>query len=143
MVSNELVIQNFSPEMHGQRFEFEGKLYLVEHNKLYNSKHEVAIVYSPGYGGGLTYTWDSVDRTDARLAVLTLTKQTAKLHFEKYGEQAVMLITNGKLERDAHKPWGTDDLDIEWVPAGTLYRIDEYDGFESVETVKDVTWRIA
>ena len=34
-------------------------------------------------------------------------------------------------------------LCIEEVPAGTLYRIDEYDGFESVETKDTYEWKMA
>lgn len=34
-------------------------------------------------------------------------------------------------------------LRIEDVPASTLYRIDEYDGFESVETKDTYDWKVA
>jgi hypothetical protein len=34
-------------------------------------------------------------------------------------------------------------LRIAEVPAGTLYRIDEYDGFESVETKDSYEWNVA
>ena len=34
-------------------------------------------------------------------------------------------------------------LRITEVPAGTLYRIDEYDGFESVETKDSYDWKVA
>ena len=34
-------------------------------------------------------------------------------------------------------------LRIAEVPAGTLYRIDEYDGFESVETKDTYEWKVA
>lgn len=35
------------------------------------------------------------------------------------------------------------ELVIAEVPAGTKYRIDEYDGLESVMTVEDYTWTVA
>ena len=35
------------------------------------------------------------------------------------------------------------ELRIAEVPAGTLYRIDEYDGFESVETKDSYEWKVA
>lgn len=35
------------------------------------------------------------------------------------------------------------ELRIEEVPAGTLYRIDEYDGRESVMTQGEYTWKVA
>jgi len=34
-------------------------------------------------------------------------------------------------------------LRIAEVPAGTMYRIDEYDGFESVETKDSYDWKVA
>jgi hypothetical protein len=34
-------------------------------------------------------------------------------------------------------------LRIVELPKGTLYRIDEYDGLESIETNDDVEWRVA
>jgi len=35
------------------------------------------------------------------------------------------------------------ELAIADVPAGTKYRIDEYDGFESVRTIDDYDWSVA
>jgi hypothetical protein len=35
------------------------------------------------------------------------------------------------------------DLDIRELPAGTLYRIDEYDGMENVITQDEYEWSIA
>ena len=35
------------------------------------------------------------------------------------------------------------DLRIEELEAGTRYRIEEYDGYESVETESDYSWRVA
>lgn len=34
-------------------------------------------------------------------------------------------------------------LRIEELPKGTLYRINEYDGYESIETKDDIDWNIA
>ena len=35
------------------------------------------------------------------------------------------------------------DLQIRELPAGTLYRIDEYDGSETVMTQDEYTWKVA
>ena len=35
------------------------------------------------------------------------------------------------------------ELQIAHIPAGTLYRIDEYDGYESVETKDSYDWSVA
>lgn len=34
-------------------------------------------------------------------------------------------------------------LVIEELPKGTLYRIEEYDGYESIETAEDINWKVA
>lgn len=35
------------------------------------------------------------------------------------------------------------NLEIRELPKGTLYRIDEYDGYESIQTRDGIDWRIA
>ena len=36
-----------------------------------------------------------------------------------------------------------DDLIVDWLPVGTLFRIHEYDGNESIEVKEDMDWLIA
>jgi hypothetical protein len=35
---------------------------------------------------------------------------------------------------------GMQDLIIEWLPEGTLFRIHEYDGSESIEVKEEMDW---
>jgi hypothetical protein len=35
------------------------------------------------------------------------------------------------------------NLEVEDIPKGTLYRITEYDGYESIETKEDLDWKVA
>lgn len=35
------------------------------------------------------------------------------------------------------------DLVVRELPSGTLYRIDEYDGIEYLETIDDIEWSVA
>ena len=35
---------------------------------------------------------------------------------------------------------GLEDLQIEWVPVGTLFQVNEYDGNESIEKRDSVNW---
>ena len=46
-----------------------------------------------------------------------------------------------ELGEEASGGWG--DLQIRDVPAGSLYRIDEYDGFESVDLQDEYDWKVA
>ena len=38
---------------------------------------------------------------------------------------------------------GLDGLDVEWLPVGTKFRVDEYDGAESIEILDEVRWEVA
>jgi hypothetical protein len=38
---------------------------------------------------------------------------------------------------------GMRDLEIEWLPVGTEFRISEYDGAESIELKDDTGWLVA
>ena len=38
---------------------------------------------------------------------------------------------------------GWDKAEIRWVTIGTKFRIDEYDGYESVETPDQIEWSYA
>lgn len=38
---------------------------------------------------------------------------------------------------------GSDGLSIEWIPLGTQFKIDEYDGAESLETRDGTEWMTA
>jgi len=35
---------------------------------------------------------------------------------------------------------GLEDLEVKWLPIGTKFRIDEYDGSESIELLGDIDW---
>ena len=52
-----------------------------------------------------------------------------------------LVQTVEELGKRANGPFAA--LDIIDIPAGSLWRIDEYDGMESVMTVDDYEWNIA
>jgi hypothetical protein len=85
---------------------------------------KVAVLYSPGFGAGW-YSWNS---------------QYPECLFDP---EIVVAVENGDLNKVsdlAIEKWenfytgGSDDLKIEWLPEGTAFRIDEYDGSESIIT---------
>jgi hypothetical protein len=99
---------------------------------------EVAVLYSPGFGAGW-YTWNFA--TPECL----------------YDPDIVELVRDGahpdEIEETARDKWnqgedyfysgGADQLVIAWLPEGTRFRIDEYDGSENLVTEHDQEWLTA
>jgi hypothetical protein len=92
---------------------------------------KVAVLYSPGFGAGW-YSWHSIDELlfDPKVVDMVLDKtsaETIELYCQEvYGTKSYY--------------GGAEDLEVMWVPTGTQFIIDEYDGAETV-TVKDkVNW---
>ena len=89
----------------------------------------VAVAVSHGFGAGWS-TWNDVDPTDARFNQLFLDGKV---------DEAKALCK----ELDLGYEGGADDVSIEWVPVGTKFVIDEYDGSESLMAVGDFNWKTA
>ena len=92
---------------------------------------KVAVIYSPGFGAGWS-TWNT-DCPDC----------------DTNAELAQCILDGGDREAIARKHYpeayfgGLDNAEIEWLPEGTNYRIDEYDGSESIEVEHHVKWKVA
>lgn len=79
---------------------------------------KVAVIVSPGFGAGWS-TWAD----DAEAAVfapdvvawIESGKRGSTIAFERYGYTG-----------------GLDDAEIEWLPVGTRFIVDEYDGAEAL-----------
>jgi hypothetical protein len=93
----------------------------------------VAVIYSPDYGAGW-YTWN--------------TKHQDML----FDPTVVMFVESGdldKVEAYATLKWpeayigGIRDLKVEWIPEGTAFKINEYDGNESIEIRDSGQWIVA
>jgi hypothetical protein len=89
----------------------------------------VAVAVSSGFGAGWS-TWNDVDPMDARFNQLFLD--------EKFYEATALCDELGLGYSN-----GAYDVVIRWVPEGTKFRIDEYDGSESLVTEDQDPWRIA
>jgi len=88
---------------------------------------KVAVLYSPGYGAGWS-TWGSGENS-------------------LFDPLIVEWVENGKIGEIPTKNLpkrfylgGADQLEIEWIPVGTLFRIEEYDGSESIEYLSETNW---
>jgi hypothetical protein len=102
----------------------------------------VAVLYSPDFGAGW-YTWNT--EHPAILYDPTVVKWV--MDGKPSGEARVRL----EATLDEKYPGrylggprgGLGDLQIEWLPVNTFFRVTEYDGFEKIEVLKDVTWQVA
>ena len=94
---------------------------------------KIAVIYSPGFGAGW-YTWNQE-------------------HPEMIFDPAVVDFVENKKEEEllayAMLKWpdaylgGIEDLRIQWVDKGALFRINEYDGSETIEFKENDSWMIA
>lgn len=90
----------------------------------------VAVLYSPDYGSGW-YTWNA---THPELlfdpAIVQLVEE------EKFDE----LKTYVTLKYPNIYDGGMWELKVAWIPEGAMFRINEYDGDESIELKDDADW---
>lgn len=96
---------------------------------------KVAVLYSPGFGAGWsTWAHDGEGKDlifDPMIVDCVEQKDLAKL--ATYMEMRYPNVYTG----------GMEDLQIEWVPVGTLFKINEYDGSESIELKEADQWFVA
>ena len=94
---------------------------------------KVAVLYSPGFGAGWS-TWNQQVPEilfDPAIVVFVEKDQWAEL------ETFVTLKYPGLYKG------GIKDLAIAWVPEGTLFKVNESDGSESIELKDSDSWILA
>jgi hypothetical protein len=101
-------------------------------NKLVDNG-KVAVLYSPGFGAGWS-TWNQ--------EVPEIIFDPAIVKFVE-NDQVAELTTYVTLKYPGLYTGGMKDLAIAWVPEGTLFKINEYDGSESIELKENDNWIIA
>ena len=93
---------------------------------------KVAVLVSGGFGAGW-YSWNSSHKE-----LLFHPKLVALVEAGKQSE-----ITSEWLTEELGLPdiycGGARDLEIEWLPEGTAFEIEEYDGSESLRTMDSLT----
>ena len=104
---------------------------------------KVAVLYSPGFGSGW-FTWN-----EKHPGLLYDPAVVAWVEADKPGGDELSelkLYLEDKYPRVyVHVYVGSNmaELQIEWLPVNTFFRVTEYDGFEEIEVLKDVTWQVA
>jgi len=101
-------------------------------NKL-NEGGKVAVLYSPGFGAGW-YTWNY--EHPEILFDPAIVKFVEK---EKWDE----LATYVELKYPEIYTGGMRDLTVEWILEGALFKVNEYDGNESIELKEGNHWMVA
>jgi hypothetical protein len=96
--------------------------------KKYIKNDCIGVLYSPGYGAGWS-SWNSQWEE-----ILCMDYDIVKAVDEGDNKKAIK-IAEEKCP-DIYTGGG-DNLTIEWVPMKSLFRITEYDGYESVEIMSN------
>lgn len=94
---------------------------------------KVAVVYSPNFGAGW-YTWNT-EHPELLFdpMIVECVEQEDKEKLATYVAMRYPDIYAG----------GMRDLQVVWLPVGTLFRVHEYDGSESIEIKEELDWIIA
>ena len=93
---------------------------------------KVAVLVSPDYGAGW-YSWHRIEELlyDPSIVLWLEAKELDKI--EHY---LALKYPNEYFG-------GLDDLTVEWIDQGTEFRIDEFDGAESIELKANTKWLVA
>ena len=94
---------------------------------------KVAVVYSPGFGAGW-YSWNT-EHPEIVFDPM-IVDCVEKEDYDK-------LATYVAMRYPTIYTGGLNDLTVRWLPVGTLFRIHEYDGSESLEIKEDMDWMVA
>lgn len=100
-------------------------------NKLIKDE-KVAVLVSPEHGAG----WYSWHQFEELLFDPSIVQWIESKEMDKIANYLALKYPNEYFG-------GLDDLVIQWIPAGTEFRINEYDGAESIEYKEQQEWLIA
>lgn len=87
---------------------------------------DVAVLVSPGFGAGWS-TWNS-----EHAEFLLFDSGLVKLAEAHAGADQVENYLRAALEEESLSCGGWDQISVEWILKGTRFRVDEYDGSETL-----------
>ena len=96
---------------------------------------KVAVLYSPGFGAGWS-TWSRGEYDNNVLFDPMIVQCVEAGDFDKLNTYMTLWYPDMYLG-------GMDSLEIAWLPVGTMFRVHEYDGAESIEVKEEMDWMIA
>ena len=99
--------------------------------KMFKEDGKTAVLVSPGFGAGFS-TWNKPEMAvDFDLVEAFLSGDKTRFAYivnEKYNEDDNLYLG------------GMDNLVVQWVDEGKKFRIEEYDGRESLEVFDEEVW---
>ena len=123
------------------------------YKELLKRKGKECYFYNHRWGSGYTRIDDDPDKYDKYFSVIVSTKDYGKFTEEIDSEHRVYYDGDIRTDLDLIaiiEEFGSEkcsgryaELEIEDIPSGTLYRIDEYDGYEGIEYREEIDWLIA
>ena len=90
----------------------------------------VAVLYSPDFGAGW-YTWHNI-------AELLFDPKVVEMVLDKTSAETIELYC--RTVYGDHYYGGAEELTVAWVPPGTEFVIEDYDGNESITFKDKVEW---
>jgi hypothetical protein len=91
----------------------------------------VAVLYSPGFGAGW-YSWHGIKELLFHPEIVRLVEDGQR---DQITQELCLKLMN-MAQGDYICVLGADQLKIQWLPVDTAFKVDEYDGSESIETVE-------
>lgn len=102
---------------------------------------KVAVLVSPGYGAGWS-TWAPDGERKQWMLFAPVWVEWVEAG-KPGGEKRAKAIARERWGDDAPYVGGEDDLEIQWLPKGTMFQVTEYDGSECLETQYGTDWSVA
>ena len=93
---------------------------------------KVAVLISPGFGAGW-YTWNGIEELIFHPKLVELVEQDNRHEITE--ELCKKLLNTDKYIRT----FGASNLKIFWINIGDKFIIEEYDGWENIKTVDNLT----
>ena len=111
-------------------------------DKVINEKNQVAVVFSPKFGSGW-YSWKPIDLGQRGLFLPELVRyvefiRANKGEIEEEKVRNILISAGADPESVKYLPHsGTRNLEVAYVEAGKPFRIQEYNGWESIIVYED------
>ena len=98
---------------------------------------KVAVLYSPGFGAG----WSTWCHGDLKVQLdMIFDPQIADIVDQGAADWESKAEAIAQIKYPDSYLGGLHDLQVKWLPIGTQFRINEYDGSESIEINNEIDW---